>query len=206
MELGKGSTALIVVDMQNGFLAENGSCSRAGIDCSPLRVALPACEQLVAAARAANVPIIFSRYVYQKDYVDGGIVVREFFPVFRSVGALKEGTDDIEVVPSLSPLPGDLLVDKNRPSAFFGTRLDSYLKGLGVDSLVVCGITANVCVETTVRDAMQRDYKIWVPREAVAEFEETRLQGSLASMAWMFAKIMDLPQVVEAMPSLGRRR
>lgn len=204
MELGKGSTALVVVDMQNGFLSESGSCARAGIDFTQLQRALPACEVLVAAARGAGMPVIFTRYVYQKAYVDGGIAVDEFFPVFRQVGALQEGTDDIDMVESLRPLANELVIDKNRPSAFFQTRLDSFLKGLGVDSLIVCGVTANICVESTVRDAMQLDYKVWVPRDAVAEFENSRLEGALSSMGWMFARIMDSAQVLEAMPSLGR--
>lgn len=204
MELGRASTVLLVVDMQNGFLAADGSCARAGLDCAPLRSALAGCRSLIDAAREHRIPVIFTRYVYRPDYADGGVVVKYFFPIFEQLSALRVDTPDVDVVEALAPLPGELVVDKNRPSAFYGTPLESYLRGLGADSLIVCGVTANVCVESSVRDAMHRDFKVWVPREAVAEFEPGRYEGALASMGWMFARVVSLQQALDAMPGLGR--
>lgn len=205
MELTPGATALVVVDMQNGFLAPNGSCTRAGLDCAPLREAVAGCRSLIAAAREHAVPVIHTRYVYRPDYADGGLVVKHFFPTFESLAALRADTDDVEVFEALAPLPGEPVVDKNRPSAFYGTPLESYLRGFDADSLIVCGVTANVCVESTVRDAMHRDFKVWVPREATADFEPARYEAALAGMAWMFARIVSLSETLDRMPELGAK-
>ncbi len=196
MELTRERTALVVIDMQRAFLEDEGSLAKAGIDITGLKAALGPCQRLLASARQAGVPVIHTRYVYRPDYADGGILVNYIMPQLREVDSLAAGTPDIEIVDELAPVDGETVIDKNRPSAFYATNIEPLLNGLGVDSLVVCGVTTNICVETTVRDASQRDYKVFVPKDATGELEQLRYDGALAGMAWVFAKIVDTDDVI----------
>ncbi len=196
MELTRERTALVVIDMQRAFLEDEGSLAKAGIDITGLKAALEPCQRLLASARRAGVPVIHTRYVYRPDYADGGILVNYIMPQLREVDSLAAGTPDIEIVDELAPVDGETVIDKNRPSAFYATNIEPLLNGLGVDSLVVCGVTTNICVETTVRDASQRDYKVFVPKDATGELEQLRYDGALAGMAWVFAKIVDTDDVI----------
>lgn len=196
MELSRERTALVVIDMQRAFLEDEGSLAKARIDISGLKEALEGCKRLLASACQAGVSVIHTRYVYRSDYADGGILVNYIMPQLREVDSLAAGTPDIEIVDELAPVDGETVIDKNRPSAFYATNIEPLLNGLGVDSLVVCGVTTNICVETTVRDASQRDYKVFVPRDATGKLEQLRYDGALAGMVWVFAKIVDTDDVI----------
>ena len=203
MPLTPGRTALVVVDMQNAFLEPEGSCARLGLDHGALRESLAGVEALVGAARRERIPIVFTRYAYRPDYGDGGIVIDVLLPGLRDAGALIDGSWDAELVAELAPRHDEAVIAKNRPSAFHATGLQNHLDALGVDSLVVCGVTTNVCVESTVRDAMQRDYRVWVVSDAVAEFEADRHTVALKAMAWMFASLVDLESALATLPQLA---
>ena len=110
--------------------------------------------------------------------------------------SLAAGTEDIVIIDLLAPADGEFVIDKNRPSAFYATSIEPILNGLDVDSLVVCGVTTNICVESTVRDASQRDYKVFVVKDATGELEQLRFDGAIAGMAWMFAKIVAVKDVL----------
>ena len=192
MALSRDRTALLVVDMQNSFCADDGGCGRTGLPIQNLQTAIQPCVKLVAAARSAGIPVIYTRYMYRPDYADGGILVKHLLPELKDAKALQAGTWDIEVVPELAPQDGDFVVDKNRPSAFYATSMETILNGLDVDSLVVCGVTTNCCVETSVRDASQRDFKTFVVQDAVAELDDERHQVALKSMAMLFGNLVSV--------------
>lgn len=200
--LVQGRTALLVIDMQNGFLDPKGSCARLGLDHTALRRAIPGVQKLLEVARSVHMPTIFTRYVYRSDYIDGGIVVNLLLPGLREARSLEAGSWDAEIAEEVNPTLDEMVIDKNRPSAFYCTPMRTYLDGLGINSLIVCGITTNICVETTVRDAMHRDYRTWVVADAAAEFELDRHEHALNSMAWMFAAIVDLEQALKVIPGL----
>ena len=195
MELNRNRAALIVVDMQNSFCADDGGCGKPGLPIQNLQKAIDPCVRLVAAARAAEVPVIFTRYVYRPDYADGGVMIKHLLPELKDAGALQAGTWDIEIVPKLTPEDGDFIIDKNRPSSFYATNLETMLNGLDVESLVVCGVTTNCCVESTVRDASHRDYKTFVVQDAVAELDEERHDVALRSMDMLFADLTTVNDV-----------
>jgi len=169
-----------------------------GLDISMGRKAIDGCRALAQGARAAQVPVIFTRYVYRADYRDGGVLLQELMPAIADAGSLVEGTWDAEIVEELTPETGDFIVDKNRYSAFYGTRLEPMLTSMGIRSLVVCGVTTNMCVETTVRDAMQRDYRAFVVRDATGEVDPQRHEFALQTMAFGFGRVVDVAAVVGA--------
>jgi ureidoacrylate peracid hydrolase len=198
MELTREKMALIVVDMQNGFCHDDGSLGKLDLDVGLLKAAVPGCVRLVEAARSAGVPVIFTRYVYRADYADGGVLVKEIMPALAEINSLAQGTWDAELVDELRPREGDEVIDKNRYSSFYGTRLEPYLTSLGIESLVVCGVTTNMCVETTVRDASQRDYKVFVVSDATGELEASRHEHALYTMGFGFGKVVTVEDVVDA--------
>jgi len=127
--------------------------------------------------------------------LDGGMMANELMPDLKLGKTLMAGTWDVEVVDDLAPLDDDFVIDKNRPSAFYGTNLDGVLKNLGAENVVVCGVTTNCCVETSVRDASQRDYRTFVVSDAVAEYEDDRHEVALKSMGILFGHLVTTDDV-----------
>lgn len=195
---GADATALIVVDMQNGFCHPDGSFARLGLDIGMCTAAIPACVRLTAAARAAGVPVVLTRYVYRADYRDGGVLVEEILPALREVGSLAAGTWDAALVDELVPDAADFVIDKNRYSAFYGTGLEPVLNSLHTRSVVVCGVTTNMCVETTARDASQRDYRTFVVADATGELDRARHDAALATIGFGFGAVVSTDEVLAA--------
>jgi len=184
--------------MQNSYIDEKGALGRMKRNWQSLRQALPGCERLLAGARAAGIKVIHARYVFQPDYADGGVLIREIRPALKEFGLCQAGTWDAEIVSSLAPIAGEQVVDKNRPSAFYATQLESFLRAERIENLVVCGVTTNMCVECTVRDASQRDFRTYVVRDACAEMESDRHEAALIAMGFIFARVVGVNDVLDA--------
>ena len=127
----------------------------AGAD-SAVRQAAVAVRQ----ARAAGVPVIYTRHQYRPGRADEGQRLSDLSGDLAAMGGLAAGSWDAAVVDELGAGPDDLYIDKVRFDAFLWTSLDPLLRGLGAESLVVCGVVTNICVESTVRAAFMRDYRV----------------------------------------------
>lgn len=192
------NTALLVIDMQRAFFDNRHSIGAGGGDVTPLRTAIPGTLRLLRLARAAAVPVIFTRYVYSVGMADferrrGPRMERR-----RAGNSLGFGTEEVELIPEMAPRPEEVVIDKSRPSAFYATRLEPVLHGMDIRNLVICGVTTNICVESTARDAGQRDYGTYVVRDAVAEFTPERNHYALVGIEWMFGDVVDLADVEAA--------
>lgn len=185
--------ALLVVDMQNTFCSLEGH--RRTIGYGPVEGELvDRIRLLVDAARAAGVPVVYTRYALSADYSDGGLLL-DRFPSLKAEGALVRDTWGTEIVSGLAPEPDDHIVDKTRHSAFFGTELESILHGLGVDTLIVCGVTTNVCVESTVRDAFARDFHVLVPADGTAAPTAELHEIGLRNIAFAFGDVTTVAEL-----------
>jgi ureidoacrylate peracid hydrolase len=200
------NTAVLVVDMQRAFFDNNDSLGRAGLDVTPLRAAIPGCVKLVKLARTRNVPVIFTRYVYSVGMVDFGPIRGKKAEERVASNSLGYGTAEVEIIPELGVLPTDVVIDKSRPSSFYATRLEPVLTGLGIRNLVICGVTTNICVETTARDAGQRDYGTYVVRDAVAEFTKERNDHALFTINWSFGEVVELADIERSWRSVPLAR
>lgn len=193
------TTALLVTDMQNAFCHRDGSFQRmlkgTVLSIDMCVAAVPPCAALIAAARDLGIPVIYTKYVYQPGYADRDILL-EKVPAIEANGALLDGTWDCEVIDDLVPGPNDYVIEKSRYSAFIGTRLEPLLDGLGVDTLVICGVTTNVCVETTARDAAQRRYGVVVVSDATGELSTARHASALDILQYGFADVLDTREVL----------
>lgn len=193
IQLSQHKTALIVIDMQKAFLQEDFSLG-IGESQAPFAAAVPGCKLLIAAARAAGVPVIYTRYCFLPG---GGDVqtLRGYRSQPTRAMILQPEDPGIEIIDELAPRPGDVVLDKSRPSAFYGTRLEPLLRAQGIESVVICGVTTNICVETTARDAGQRDYITYVVEDAVGEAEESRHWHSLYTVDFVFGNVCTVADV-----------
>ena len=198
MELVKNNSALLIVDMQNSFLEPDGAMNKLGFDCEKLRSAIPGTQRLIAAARSQSIPVIYTQYVFQPGFIDGGWLVNDIMPSLKDVNLCVKNTWDAEIIEIIQPKFGETIVQKNRPSAFFSTQLESILNSMEIENLVVCGVTANMCVETTVRDSCQRDIRTFVVSDAIAEVDDDRMKLAIMTMEYFFARVMSVNEVIDS--------
>ena len=176
-------TAVIVVDMQNDFGTKGGMFDLGGIDISQIQAAVGPTSQVISSARRNGIKIVYLKMAFRPDLSDLGSpnsknrlnhmrlnvgkVVRA--PDGRESRILIRDTWNTDIVKELTPHADDVVVYKHRFSGFFQTDLDATLKKLSVKHLIVTGCTTSVCVESTVRDAMFRDYTSVVLADCAAE-------------------------------------
>src|SRR5262245_6744378 len=160
--------ALIVVDVQNGFCHPEGSFPRIGLGLEGADAAVRNAAIAVKQARAADLPVIFTRHLYRLGRVDEGPALIRNSPALAVVNGLAAGSWDAEVVDDLDCGPEDMRVDKVRFDAFQWTSLEPLLRGLSVSKLLICGVVTNLCVETTVRSAFMRDFPVTLIEDACA--------------------------------------
>jgi len=163
-------TALLVIDMQNAFCHAEGTLGISGVNVEPATRAIPVVARLATACADAGLPVLWSRQVH---FADDAGRSRKRLPSHTQkrarVSALA-GTWDAELVDELVPLANDpsRVFTKHRFGCFYETRLDAMLRMLGTEALLVCGVTANACVETTLREAYLRDYDVVAVTDAIA--------------------------------------
>ncbi|HJO72442.1 MAG: isochorismatase family protein [Rhodospirillales bacterium] len=168
--LDPANSALLVIDMQNGFCHERGTLGVSGVNIKPAIKAIPVVKSLVKSFRAAGLPVLWT---VQEHFATDAKRDRKRLPSHtakRKKVASLAGTWDARLVRELAPLADDpaLIIYKHRFGAFYETRLQQMLEMLGVGALFVCGTTANACVETTLREAYLRDYDVVAVTDAIA--------------------------------------
>lgn len=155
-----GDAALLVIDMQNAFIDPKGTLGISGVDVAPAQQTVPIVRGLVEAFGSAGLPVIWTKQVHlERDVARSRKVLPSHTAKRKQVSALP-GTWDSEFVDELKDLADDptYVIVKHRFGAFYETRLQSLLDMLGTQVLFVVGVTANACVETTLREAYLRDY------------------------------------------------
>lgn len=180
---------LLLIDLQRAFCDSDGSMAAQGRPIGTMQAAARRCQALAGQARAAGVPVAWTRMMLKPDYSDGGMITR-LRPGLMAVGGLRAGTADVELCSAVTAAPGDLLIDKPRHSSLYATKLEDILRGRRIGRVIVGGVTTSMCVETTVRDLAQRDYEVAVIEEACADFDGPRHAASLAAMAFGFARVL----------------
>lgn len=203
--LAAETKALVVVDMQNGFLKQDGFMVKAGLNIDQCMAAIEPNQRVIAACRAAKIPVIFTRYSLRSDYKDAGLL-GEIYPALKESQAMVVGTRDWEIADELKPMADDIILDKQRYSAFYNTNLEVILRGLGVTMVVVTGVTTNICVELTVRDAFFRDFKVTVIEDCVGAVDEMMQQGPLHSFRYGFGDVINSDEFIAAIQPEGRHR
>jgi maleamate amidohydrolase len=192
LEVGR-KAALLIVDVVMAYL-DPQSPLYAGVES-----ALASNERLAAAAREAGVPVIFTNVVYEPGGIDGGVF-------FRKVPALKafaRGSTEGRFPDTLQPQPGELVVSKQYPSAFFGTSLASTLHAAGFDTLFVTGFSTSGCVRATALDALCHGFVPFVVREACGDRDPRPHEQNLFDMAAKMAEVVSEAEAMALMQSVA---
>lgn len=185
--LGFGShAALVIIDFALAYL-EEGSPLYAGVEDT-----LASCERVLDAARTADIPVILTRVEFHPGGVDGGV----FYRKVAALACFDRGNPLAELAPSLKPEPGDIVVTKQYPSAFFGTSLASTLTSLGVDTVIVTGVSTSGCVRATALDACQYGFIPIVVRQAVGDRSEAVHEANLFDLDAKYADVVDEAEVL----------
>ena len=172
-----GRMALVIIDMQRDFLEPGGFGAALGNDISRLKSAVGPCADVLAAARRAGILIIHTREGHRADLTDAPpIKVERGDPAMR-IGALGpmgriliRGEPGHDIIPELYPAAGEPVIDKPGKGAFYQTDLELMLKNRGIETLLVCGVTTEVCVNTTVREANDRGFRCVVLSDCCASY------------------------------------
>lgn len=210
--------AVLVIDMQNEFGSKGGMFDRAGIDISVIRRVVEPTAAVLNAARASGIPVIYLKMQHRADLADLGAadsphrIKHGFFgvgesnlaPDGRANRVLIEGYWGTEIIPELPPHADDIVVSKHRYSGFFETELEGILRARGIRQLIVTGCTTSVCVESTIRDAMFRDYQCCLLSDCSAEpigMSNSRgnHEASLLTVELLLGWVSDSRQFIEAL-------
>ena len=180
-------TALLVIDMQNAFVAPG-----APVEVPAARAIVAPINRLAAALRKRGVPVIWVMHENQK----GGRDWAGFFDAFVAPGrreqaaaALEAGSPLHALWPELDAAPGDLRVAKNRYSAFIKNDFQRNLERRGIDTLLIAGTKTNVCCESTARDAMMLDFKVVLLSDCTAALSEDEQRGTLENVIQQFGDV-----------------
>ena len=185
--------ALLVIDFINGF---NDHDLMGG---GNIQDAIDHTAELLAIAQHLDLPVVFSSHVYATDGSDNGLFNLK---MPRMAEILAEGSRAVQVVDELAPRPGERIIKKHYPSAFFGTDLAGWLAAREVDTAIVTGCTTSGCVRATAVDAMGYGFRPMVPRECVGDRADEPHQANLFDLEQKYADVMPLVEIVEELETL----
>ncbi|MEM3341954.1 MAG: isochorismatase family cysteine hydrolase [Thermoplasmata archaeon] len=191
MELNLEKAALLVIDMQKFFLDPQSPT----FTCGGLAI-IPNLKRLIKAFRDANRPVIYTRHVHHPDKIDAGIMG------WWWEGMCLEGSPESEIHSEIAPLHGEKEVLKHRYSAFYNTDLETVLRCMKIEDIVISGIMTNMCCESTARDAYFRDYRVFFLADGTGSINEEMHLASLLNLAFGFAYITTTDEILRV---VGKR-
>ena len=201
--------ALVIIDMQRDFLEPGGFGESLGNDVSLLRRTIEPTQQLLAAARTAGMTVIHTREGHRADLADLAPAKKVRGNPALAIGdmgsmgrILVRGEAGHDIIPELYPIAGEPVIDKPGKGAFYATDIDTILKHRGITQLIVCGVTTEVCVNTTVREANDRGYDCLVVEDCCGsyfpEFQEMGLK-MIKAQGGIFGRVGQSAAVIAAL-------
>lgn len=202
-------TAVVIIDMQRDFLEPGGFGESLGNDVSLLSAAVAPCKALLKAARQHEMLVIHTREGHLPDMSDAhqakvergdpSIRIGQMGPMGR---ILIRGEPGQDIIRELYPVLGEPVIDKPGKGAFYATELQAILESNGIENLIVCGVTTEVCVHTTVREANDRGYRCIVPGDCcgsyIPEFHEVGLR-MIKAQSGIFGWVTDSQNILSAL-------
>src|SRR5215469_1913878 len=202
-DIDPGHTALLLVDMQNCFVADSPIAAPLGAEVAGRL------NQLADTCRQSGVPVIWTRHVVRPDASNTGLLGVLIPPV--AAGIINDDAPTAALHPLMDVRPGDVVLGKPRFGSFHGTDLEVILRSRGVDTLILGGINTNVCVDTTAREAAAREFRVLFLSDGTANFDlpdgglgaasaEELQRTACAVMAFGFAEVIAVQQVLNRIP------
>ena len=203
-------TALVVIDMQNDFIAKDGLIAREGRDVSQAEAMAQELPKLLKTAREAGVFVVFVRNVYTTDnnfYLSDVWLeqaARKRNGGYTRIPVCGENSWSGDFYGDVRPLPGEPIVTKHRYSAFYNTDLDTILRANGIRTVVLTGVVTNVCVETSAREAFVRDYYVAVVKDGTAAYSQADHDMTLSNIDRFFGEVTSIAELQTLWPARNR--
>ena len=202
-DINPGRTALLVVDMQNCFVADSPIAAPLGTEVARRL------NRLTAACRQAGLPVIWTRHVVRPDGSNTGLLGELIPPV--AAGIINDDAPTAALHPLMDVRPGNVVVGKPRFGSFYGTDLEVILRSRGINTIILGGISTNVCVDTTAREASVREFRVLFLSDGTASFglpdgglgpasAEELQRTACAVMAFGFAEVITIDQALNRIP------
>jgi maleamate amidohydrolase len=185
--------ALLIVDFINAYLTEG-----APLFAPDVVTAVDETIPLLSLAREKQIPVLYTKVLYNKNFRDGGIFIQKV-PVLKT---MVEGEPLAEIVPQLTPIESDIIIVKQYASAFFGTSLAATLTSLGVDTILLTGCSTSGCIRASAVDGMQYGFRVIVPRECVADRHPGPHEANLFDINSKYGDVVSKGEVVEYLKAL----
>jgi maleamate amidohydrolase len=186
--------AVLVVDFINAYTTEGSPLFAA-----PVVAAVTETAAVLALAREKSVPVIYTRVIYNRNGLDGGIFVKKVPALLKMV----EGEPLADIVPQLPPAPQDVVIHKQYASAFFGTSLAAMLTAQGVDTLILAGCSTSGCIRATAVDGMQYGFRVIVPRECVGDRRPEPHEANLFDINSKYGDVVTKVEVMEYLQTVS---
>ncbi len=189
--INHGKTALLVIDLQEGFVATGARMWTPG----NLRI-MPRVKTLLERCRELEVPVIFTEHAHDETGRDKGLMWDVPLNLPIKEGALRIGAEDTPTYHEIAPMPGEKVIQKHRYSAFFDTDLHTYLRGCDVDTVIITGCMTNYCCGATARDAFFRDYKVIFGSDLNATDNQEVHDAELKTLRRGYARVISLEEIL----------
>ncbi|TDK51352.1 cysteine hydrolase family protein [Antarcticimicrobium luteum] len=193
-------TALLIIDMQKDFCLDGYATSRAGRPLDAAQGIVPALQSLLIAARRAGVLVCHVGFWTLEHHLSDTApwLAQRRRATYASDRIAMEGSEGAEFIPELAPEPGEPVIRKHRYSAFKGTDLDMVLRARGIRSVVPTGVSTNVCVESTLRDAFETGHYTALPRDTCASWDMELHEATLKTANARFGLVCDSADLIHA--------
>jgi ureidoacrylate peracid hydrolase len=203
--------ALIVIDVQNGFVSKGGSYDQLRMDVSRYQHVIPQISELIRLCRSVNIPIFYTQAVREKSGIDLLTNTHRILPKSREERIRKKpicviGTWDADIVDEIKPSPTDHIVIKRRDSAFQDTEIGVWLKSIRIDTLMFCGIDTSICVEASLRDAFNNGYDVILISDATASGNIKHFESTLEVVRDYYGVVMDVKEFARHLPQKAEQR
>ena len=196
--------ALVVVDVQNDFVSPEGSASKRGEDVGAAMAMVPNLLRFIDQARRVGLTTVYIRTTHSEWTDTPSWIYRTSQK--GGLSTCREGTWGAELYAGISPLPTERVVIKHRYSAFINTDLNTVLKARNIQSVLVCGVATNVCVETTARDAYMYDYYVTMIDDCSAAYETKLHLGTLENMRRHFGLVVSSAEIIDTWRDLPSKQ
>jgi ureidoacrylate peracid hydrolase len=202
--------ALIVIDMQNGFVSKGGSYDKIGLNTSLYREIIPKLKDLIEFCRSMGIPVFYTEAVKESSGIDILTNIHNFLPKARQerlkVPICIRGTWDGVTIDELKPTEKDPVVIKRRDSAFQDTEFRIWLQSQGINLLVFTGIDTSICVETSLREGFNIGYDVMIISDATASGDKRHYETTLERVRDYYGLVMDTERFKTAMGKLDKIR
>jgi ureidoacrylate peracid hydrolase len=203
---------LIVVDMQNGFVAKNGSYDKLGMNTPAYRDIIPKVRELIDLCKSLDIPVFYTESVREASGIDLLTKIHTLLPKSREerlkIPICVRGTWDAQTIDELRPREdkGDHVIIKRRDSAFQDTELRVWLQSAGINVLIFCGVDTSICVETSIRDAFNLGYDIVLISDATASGIRTHYETTIARVRDYYGLAMNFQRFTKMITNLNTAR